>query len=355
MPDPTRFPALADIEKDERDRLTQKKADLVAKNHLVEAQRIDDILTNHPLVVDSLYFGLQEQFELTGQPIGDHVLGDLPSQKHPHAAAAVAGAPAAAGAAAVAGAPAAPAAAQRATHPLLPNERAFAAVYGMLLRDGRTPPPMDAPSFLVQPQPPKKPPVPDRWDENDERYRRFVKAVAEARGEYNARSDLYDKILTILARMGNLVGHNDVDLKQWALVGDALTRQRITADDFQLALRVQAAIGYSDPEDGAPSAITINLPDLDAQADLQIIRDNVVATQALYFSAALDDMQFFGVADKIRELFQLGMLPFGKSRGGDLIFAYTKKGINRMTEFERRNLYARTFGFPGGDPTVVPN
>ena len=150
--------------------------------------------------------------------------------------------------------------------------------------------------------------------------------------------------------MGNLVGHNDVDLKQWALVGDALRGNAITADDFQLALRVQAAIGYADPEDGAPSAITISLPDLDAHADLEIVRDNVVATQALYFSAALDDMQFFGVADKIRELFQLGMLPFGKSRGGDLIFAFTKKGINRMTEVERRNLYARTFGFPGGDP-----
>jgi hypothetical protein len=321
---------LAAIEQAERDRLTQKEADLRAKNHLAEANRILAILIKHPAVVDPLYFGLQEQFKLTGQPINDQVLGDLPSQQHapPPVGAAVAAAP------------------PHRAHLLLANEKAFAATYGMLYRDGRTPPPLDAPSFDE---------VKDRWDENDERYRRFVKAVAEARGEYNARSDLYDKILAILARMGNLVGHNDVDLKQWALVGDALTRQRVTADDFQLALRVQAAIGYSDPEDGAPSAITISLPDLDAQANLEIVRDNVIATQALYFSAALDDMQFFGVADKIRELFQLGMLPFGKSRGGDLIFAFTKKGINRMTEIERRNLYARTFGFPGGDPNVVPN
>jgi hypothetical protein len=340
VPDPIRFPALAEIEERERTRLEEKAQSLRDRvpPHTEAAERIELILDNHPYVVDPVYIELQRQFDLTTQSIGDHHGGDLPSQYH--------GPPTGDAADDEALAAAASKVYTARIHNLTKDEKAFAAVYGMLLRDGKAPPSLDDPAFNAEA---------DRWNENDDRYRRFVKAVAEARGEYNASSDLYDNILHILVRLGKVEHSFEVDLRQWALVGETLSRQQVSADDFQLTLRVQSAIGYSDPEDTAPSTIGISLPDLDAQSDLAIVRDNVVATQALYFSAALDDMLFFGVADKIRELFQLGMLPFGKSRGGDLIFAFTKRGINRMTEVERRNLYARTFGFPGGDPNVIPN
>jgi hypothetical protein len=42
-------------------------------------------------------------------------------------------------------------------------------------------------------------------------------------------------------------------------------------------------------------------------------------------------------------------LPLGKGAGGDLLYNYWKKSINRITEIERRNMYARSFGIPGGE------
>jgi len=64
----------------------------------------------------------------------------------------------------------------------------------------------------------------------------------------------------------------------------------------------------------------------------------------------------FGVVDRIVDLFRQGMLPLGKGKAGDFMYGYYKNSATRITESERRDLYMRAFGAPGGDPNAnLPN
>ena len=63
--------------------------------------------------------------------------------------------------------------------------------------------------------------------------------------------------------------------------------------------------------------------------------------QCIYFSATLEDLKLFSVCDKLVESFHQGMLPIGRGTGGNLLYQYWKRSLNRFTEVERRNLYAR--------------
>ena len=320
---PINFPILAERRKQERDRLTAKLAAL-QKATVPNAQDIARYKAILALpTVDPLYLGLQQQFSQTGQAIGNlDNGGDLPSQQHPHAAGA------------------------GSTHPLTNDETAFVAVYGLLVRDNAAPPSLDDPSFNVRKR---------VWDDDDDNYRRWVKAAVAARAEYGSRNTLYDNVLDSLKNLSAIPGKREVDARQWASVTDTLIRQRVEATDFQLPTRVQSAISIFEADETAPSSLDLTILDLDGLGNVNIVRDNVVAAKGLYWSAACEEMGILAVVDKLREMFQLGMLPFGRSQGGDLLYLYGKKAVTRMTEIERRNVYARTFGFPGGDPNALPN
>ena len=86
--------------------------------------------------------------------------------------------------------------------------------------------------------------------------------------------------------------------------------------------------------------------------DVEIVEANLHAMQAMYFAAMLEEIKLFQVADKLVELFHMGVLPLGRGRAGDLLFRYWKRSNDRFTEVERNNLYSRAFGLPGGDPAL---
>jgi len=100
-----------------------------------------------------------------------------------------------------------------------------------------------------------------------------------------------------------------------------------------------------------------DLPDLQEQgnADHEIVADNIRAVQAIYSAALLEELKAFQVVDRLVELFQQGVLPIGRGRTGRNLFKYWKESASRMSERERKRLYARTFGLPGGEAEVVPN
>ena len=58
----------------------------------------------------------------------------------------------------------------------------------------------------------------------------------------------------------------------------------------------------------------------------------------------------YQVVERIVELFRQGMLPLGRGRVGDYLYKYYQKAGERITESERRDLYFRCFGAPGGNP-----
>ena len=98
----------------------------------------------------------------------------------------------------------------------------------------------------------------------------------------------------------------------------------------------------------------ITLPDLENEADVEIVRENLLATGAIYSAYLLEEARVFQVVDRIAELFVQGLLPLGRGRAADALRRYWLNG-DRISERERRELYARVLGSPGGTAGVRPN
>jgi hypothetical protein len=138
--------------------------------------------------------------------------------------------------------------------------------------------------------------------------------------------------------------------KQFAEVVRRLREQGVGDGDDQLFAKFQNAfqivLGGSVAQ--RSSQINIDLPNLDDNVQADIVKDNVVALSAIYFSAQLEELKFFQVADKVAEQFQTGMIPTSRSAGGEAVYRYIREAVNRFTENERRSIYARAFGFAQG-------
>ena len=93
----------------------------------------------------------------------------------------------------------------------------------------------------------------------------------------------------------------------------------------------------------------IELPDLESQTDVEIVKENLHAAQAIYFAYQLEEMRFFQVVERIVELFRQGQLPLGHGRAGQMLQQYWRSH-RPQPESVRRNAYWRMFGAaPGGD------
>lgn len=145
-----------------------------------------------------------------------------------------------------------------------------------------------------------------------------------------------------------------VSTKSAAGIVRKLAADRISANDPWLSSRIEAAFETFTGvvTGGPPSSMEISLPDLDDAVDVEIIRENLHAMQAIYFSCMLEEAHLFQVVERIVELFRGGLLPLGRGKAGDFLFRYYKTASERITEGERRDLYMRAFGTPGGDPNL---
>src|SRR5512144_2013787 len=87
---------------------------------------------------------------------------------------------------------------------------------------------------------------------------------------------------------------------------------------------------------------------LEMDTDVEIIRENLNAVQAIYFSYMLEEMRLYQVLDRIVELFMQGLLPIGEPAAVERVkrIALSRK---RLTEEERRSFYSIALGAPGGD------
>jgi hypothetical protein len=138
--------------------------------------------------------------------------------------------------------------------------------------------------------------------------------------------------------------------QQYAEVVRRLRELGVSADDPLLRSRFHNAfnivLGGSVAQ--RASQINISLPDLEENVEADISRDNVMAVSALYFACQLEDLKLFTVAEKVGEQFMQQQVPIVRSVGGEAIFRFIKEVPNRLTETERKGLYARTFGLAQG-------
>jgi hypothetical protein len=139
-----------------------------------------------------------------------------------------------------------------------------------------------------------------------------------------------------------------------AAVVRKLALDGISANDPWLASRIENTYEMQSGVVGGapPSSFDIPLPDLEDATDSEIVRENLDAAQAIYFAYQLEEARMPQVVERIVELFRAGMLPLSYGKTGDYLYGYYKKASERITEGERRDLYMRAFGAPGGDPTM---
>lgn len=130
-----------------------------------------------------------------------------------------------------------------------------------------------------------------------------------------------------------------------------LARNGTTANDPWLTSRIENGYDMQTGvvEGAPPSAMEIMLPDLEDSTDVDIIKENLDGAQAIGFASSCEDMYMPQVVERIVELFRQGLLPLGRGKAGDYLFNYYKKAGERMTEGERRDLYMRVLGTPGGE------
>ena len=99
----------------------------------------------------------------------------------------------------------------------------------------------------------------------------------------------------------------------------------------------------------------VQLPDLSGLVDVEIIRENLSAIQAIYFAYALEETRMIAVVDRIVSLFASGLLPLGAGHASnDLMKMWSQRG-EQLSDEDRRIIYSRVFGAPGGDADVTPN
>jgi hypothetical protein len=189
-----------------------------------------------------------------------------------------------------------------------------------------------------------------------------VGEVVQAVKEYKTNADLFNAVHALLlpastvSRGGKEVA--EFGARQLAEIGRQLIEEGITATDSQLKPRFERALStsLSGATEGRSSAIDVDLPDLEEGTEADIIVDNVKALSAVYFSAMLEELKFFSVMDTVAEQFMKGALPVSRGKGGNRIYDYLRGSHDRLTEVERRELYARSFGLAQGSvEEAMPN
>ena len=103
------------------------------------------------------------------------------------------------------------------------------------------------------------------------------------------------------------------------------------------------------------SQAVVDLPDLEVSADDRIVAENIRLMGPMIVSAMFDTLKVYAVVDKIAEHFLAGRLPIGSGGIGRELHDYYKDRAGRMSESERRDLYARTMGALGGTPDSTAN
>jgi hypothetical protein len=242
-----------------------------------------------------------------------------------------------------------------------PERAQVLTIAGLLMADGYSDPLVGKTELQVRASPsggdvvwskgkPGGLPVPENFPDEVIIASLFVKRTLAAVQEFKLNASLFLEVYKLLRRDSTRAAEARFQTRQLAEIGRQLINERIHPDDPQFEPRYRRAlsIALSGSTEGRKSAIDIDLPDLEEVAEADIIKDNVTALAAVYYSAMLEDLKFFQVMDKVVEQFIQGMLPVSRGRGGDALYEYMREAPRRISELERRGLYARAFGLAQG-------
>lgn len=191
----------------------------------------------------------------------------------------------------------------------------------------------------------------------------FRRYMTTALAEFDERDGMYQKVFTELRDRTKTPANGagpkaKFETRRIAELSRALIAERIDEHDplFDARFTRALATSLSGATEGRASVIDIDLPDLDAGTEADIIADNVRALSLIYFSAMLEELKYFAVMDKVVDQFMSGALPIKRGSAGDPLYQYHRNAQNRINEYERRGLYARSFGVAQGSvDEALPN
>ena len=187
--------------------------------------------------------------------------------------------------------------------------------------------------------------------------RDFFRAIGEAR----SFGILAEKVLAIVATEGDPDGPGGasptVGAEEFARVMRGLAARKVGPEEPQLRRRVNEVLDDVQNVGGQDEIadLSIDLPDLEAIFDQNIVAENVRAMGPMIVAAMFEELKVFQVVDRIVEQFQQGTLPIGPGNAGKQLYRYWREAPNRLNEQERRNFAAITLGVPGGDPGAMVN
>ena len=178
----------------------------------------------------------------------------------------------------------------------------------------------------------------------------FKRSLNAALAEYDTRPEMFLAVYRLLKQKTLMGGGSTFRSRQIAEITRALIAEGTSQTDSLFSARFERALAtsLSGATTGAGSVIDIDLPDLEEGTESDIIADNVKALSAIYFSAMLEELKYFQVMDKVVEQFMNGSLPVKRGAAGDPLYKFHRDAQNRITEYERRGLYARSFGLAQG-------
>jgi hypothetical protein len=198
-------------------------------------------------------------------------------------------------------------------------------------------------------------------DRHSPKYGTLSRGFFAAIGETQSMFELASMALPLLGMEGDSDGPggspSKVDTKEYAGVMRGLIAKQVTVYEPQLRRRINECLDklQSVGENRPITESGIDLPDLEATTDADIVADNVRLMGPMVCAAMFDELKAFQVVDKLVELFQHGMLPIGSGEAGKLLYKYWKEAPNRMSDSERKNFYAMTMGIPGGETGGMVN
>ena len=194
----------------------------------------------------------------------------------------------------------------------------------------------------------------------DNNYSLFGENLFKAVGKVNARTPLALKIITLIADAVEIDGTKAAPMVaalDYARVFENMVEQGVSADDRNLKPKVEDSLGQVQ-ETGEERPIhetEISLPDLEATADVQVIKDNVSLFGAMVFASMLDELRAFQVVDQLVESARRGELSLIRGDAGTQLYQYWRQAPNRMSDIERQTFYAMTLGIPTGQPGISVN
>jgi hypothetical protein len=188
----------------------------------------------------------------------------------------------------------------------------------------------------------------------------FVEAFYRAIGRAAGSLELAKRALKLIADAVDLRGDRQepqVSSLEYAKVVERLIESGVQASDPNLKRRVDELLDrVQETGDDKPAhEIGINLPDLEATTDYQVVEDNIRLMGPMIFASMFDELKAFQVVDKLIEMSQRGELSLIRGKAGTQLYHYWRQAPNRMSEMERQTFYAMTLGIPTGQPGISVN